>query len=148
MACELWVRGRAENGGFVDVDVVWRSPWNSSDPIPAVSPSGRTGDFGRGTFSYYLDGFGGQFGGTGWYSVPEYYLKGCGDSISPNQQYDCLNGGCIPKATYNTPGVYASLAACESGCAKNSDCTGECVSAEELAALQQATDNLRSRYCG
>jgi hypothetical protein len=69
-------------------------------------------------------------------------------NLDPTNPYDCVNGGCVPKITYNTPGVYASLAACESGCAKNSNCTGECISAEELAALQQAADNLRSRYCG
>jgi hypothetical protein len=69
------------------------------------------------------------------------------DGVDPAQKFDCLNGGCIPKSTYNTPGVFANLAACQSGCAKNSNCTGECVSAEELAALQQAASNLRSRLC-
>jgi hypothetical protein len=61
---------------------------------------------------------------------------------------DCLNGYCVPASTYNTPGVFANLAACQSGCAQNSTCTGECVSAEELAALQQAANNLRARLCG
>ncbi len=65
----------------------------------------------------------------------------------PDLKYDCLNGGCIPKTTYNTPGVFPSLAACQSGCAKNSNCTGECVSADELAALQQAAGTVRSRLC-
>jgi hypothetical protein len=71
----------------------------------------------------------------------------CVASIEPTQPYDCLNGGCVPKTTYNTPGVYVNLAACQSGCAKNSNCTGECVSSEELAALQQAANNLKSRLC-
>jgi hypothetical protein len=72
--------------------------------------------------------------------------EGC-EGITPNQQHDCLNGGCIPKTTYNTPGVYASLAACQSGCAKNSDCTGECVSTAEIAALAQAASNLQAKNC-
>jgi hypothetical protein len=67
--------------------------------------------------------------------------------ISNAQPYDCINGGCIPKTTYNTPGVFASLAACESGCAKNSNCTGECVSTDEIAALQQAASALQARLC-
>jgi hypothetical protein len=70
----------------------------------------------------------------------------CG-GIASNQPYDCVNGGCIPKTTYNTPGVFASLAACQSGCAKNSNCTGECVSTDEIAALQQAASALQARLC-
>ena len=72
--------------------------------------------------------------------------QGC--DIVPNQPYDCVNGGCVPKETYKTPGAFASLAACQSGCAKNSNCTGECVNPAELAALQQAASNLQSKICG
>jgi hypothetical protein len=68
-------------------------------------------------------------------------------SVDPEQPYDCLNGGCVPKTTYNTPGIFSTLAACLSGCAKNSNCTGECVSAEEIAALQQAANKLQSKIC-
>ena len=68
--------------------------------------------------------------------------------INPSQPYDCLNGGCIPKNTYNTPGAFANLAACQSGCAKNSNCAGECVDPAELAALQQAASHLQSKICG
>lgn len=74
--------------------------------------------------------------------------SGCaGDSANINQRFDCLNGGCIPQATHKTPGFYANLAACQSGCAKNSNCAGECVSAAELAALQQAANQLKSKIC-
>ena len=69
------------------------------------------------------------------------------EQISPDQKYDCVNGGCVPKTTYNTPGVFASLAACQSGCATNSNCLGECVEATELAALQQAANALQSKFC-
>ena len=82
-----------------------------------------------------------------YYNVP----NGCQNfqppPIPPNTRYDCLNGGCIPKTTYGTPGVFPSLAACQSGCATNSTCTGECVLAEELAALQQAANTVRPRLC-
>lgn len=69
------------------------------------------------------------------------------DGVNPDQGFDCINGGCVPKTSYNTPGLFASLAACQAGCAKNSTCMGECVSAEELAALQQAASTVRSRLC-
>jgi hypothetical protein len=71
--------------------------------------------------------------------------SGCGATYD---KCDCLNGGCVPSATYNTPGKYANLAACMSGCGKDSPCDGECVSAAELAALQQAANALKSRLCG
>lgn len=72
----------------------------------------------------------------------------CTDSVSPAQPHDCVNGGCVPAKVYGTPGFYASLTACQSGCAKNSPCNGECVDAAELAQLQQAVGNVKSRVCG
>jgi hypothetical protein len=66
---------------------------------------------------------------------------------NPDVVCDCVNGGCVPATTYNTPGVYASLAACQSGCAQNSPCTGECVDPAEIAALNQAISSLRPRIC-
>lgn len=68
--------------------------------------------------------------------------------VDNNKPCDCLNGSCIPATTYGTPGAFATLAACQSGCAKNSNCTGECVDPAEIAALQQAANNLRGRLCG
>jgi hypothetical protein len=72
-------------------------------------------------------------------------LVGCGPT--PDQPCDCVNGGCVPKTTYNTPGVYANLAACQAGCAQNSPCTGECVDPAEIAGLRQALNNLQSKFC-
>ena len=71
---------------------------------------------------------------------------GCGPK--PDEPYDCVNGGCVPKTTYGTPGKYATLAACQSGCAKDSNCTGECIDSAEIAALQQAANKLKTTYCG
>ncbi len=69
------------------------------------------------------------------------------DGISPDRPCDCVNGGCVPKTTYNTPGIFPTLAACQSGCAKNSNCTGECVDPAEIAALGQALNTLQSKFC-
>ncbi|WP_309740075.1 hypothetical protein [Chamaesiphon sp. OTE_20_metabat_361] len=72
----------------------------------------------------------------------------CTNPLDPAQPYDCINGNCLPKTTYSTPGKYASLTACQSGCAKDSNCSGECVSAAEIAALQQAASLVRNKLCG
>jgi hypothetical protein len=74
--------------------------------------------------------------------------SGCCSDPDATSRYDCVNSGCVPQVIYSTPGKYATLAACESGCAKDSPCTGECVPAAEIAALQQAANNLQSRNCG
>jgi len=94
--------------------------------------------------------------GPGWeavQSITETSRGNCTNCGAPiplrdDQPYDCLNGECLPSVVYGTPGIFTSRGTCESGCAKNSDCTGECVSAEEIAALQQAANNLRGRLCG
>jgi hypothetical protein len=70
---------------------------------------------------------------------------GCDDLAG--DRCDCLNGGCVPASTYKTPGKYANFAACQSGCAKDSACTGECIPASEIAALQQAANKAQANCC-
>jgi hypothetical protein len=79
-------------------------------------------------------------------SVSSITYEGC-DPLEPNQRNDCVNGSCLPLTIYGTPGVFASLAACQSGCAQNSNCTGECVDPTEIAGLRQALNNLQSKFC-
>jgi hypothetical protein len=79
------------------------------------------------------------------FKTATFTYSGCDDARLG--KCDCLNGGCVPASTYGTPGKYATLSACQSGCAKDSTCSGECVSAAEIAALQQAANNLQSRIC-
>ena len=138
----------------------WRVDWTNCDG------SKNGGYYCSSTMEWITTG--GHICGTGYFLAPDLNWKAstdselagtfsqvscsfcsncCVDSISPNQKYDCINGGCVPKITYSTPGVFANLAACESGCAKNSNCTGECVSAPEIAALQQAANNLQAKNC-
>jgi hypothetical protein len=64
----------------------------------------------------------------------------CDQTVDPNAPCDCLNGGCVPASTYGTPGAYASYTDCIYGCAKNADCKGVCISANELANLQRAAN--------
>lgn len=80
-------------------------------------------------------------------SVISLTYEGCVVTIDPNQPCDCVNGGCVPKTTYRTPGVFPNLAACQAGCATNSNCTGECVDPAEIAAHRQALNTLQSKFC-
>lgn len=74
----------------------------------------------------------------------------CGNCADTGQYYDCINGSCIGKETYNTPGLYASLPACQSMCGApiTPPCDGECVSNAQIAALQQAANIITSKLCG
>lgn len=148
--CELWVRGQAENGGIVSIDLKLFSGWNEDAPMPSLTPLG-TADFGRGPFTSYSLNPAWPYNGAGWYTTPDFYLKNCtgssGGLLTPNQPHDCVNGNCLPRTVYKTPGLFASLAACQSGCAKNSNCTGECVDPAEIAALNQAISKLKSKIC-
>jgi hypothetical protein len=143
--CELWVTGSVYYQGIIYPGYTRqiKSYWLSNREIPPITFNSHPDP----QYDYYNDGFGGNFDGSGWAGAPSYSLKNCRD-VDPQQPCDCLNGGCIPKTTYNTPGKYASLTACQSACAKDSNCDGECVSAAEISALQQAADRIKSKLCG
>ncbi|MFM6269739.1 MAG: hypothetical protein ACKPFA_25050, partial [Dolichospermum sp.] len=34
----------------------------------------------------------------------------------PSPRYDCINGSCLNKTQYGTPGIYESISACEQNC--------------------------------
>ena len=140
--CELWVTGTAEYYGYYAVDVVAKPAWSETTPLPTISFLNTN----PGGWSYYSSTIGGTVNDAGWYGAPTYYLKNC-VSVGFQQPCDCLNGGCVPAASYNTPGVFSNLADCEAGCAKNAPCKGECVSAAQLAALNQAISKVRPRLC-
>lgn len=59
--------------------------------------------------------------------------------------YDCINGACLPKTTYNTPGLYASLSDCEVAC--GTGCSGVCLSNAEWAQIQGLANQLKNKSC-
>jgi hypothetical protein len=147
MDCELWYSGSGAHfypelndfapqavGGFL-------MTWVAGTPLPAVVQVSPPNSAGYAPYTIA----GNNFTGTQFYSLPTVYLVNCG--LNPNQPCDCINGGCVPATTYSTPGVFANLAACQSGCAQNSPCTGECVDPAEIAGLRQALNNLQSKFC-
>lgn len=60
-------------------------------------------------------------------------------------QYDCINGACIPKSTYNSPGLYASLSDCQVAC--GTGCSGKCLSNSDWAQIEGLANQLKSRNC-
>lgn len=64
----------------------------------------------------------------------------------PITYYDCINGACLPKTTYNTPGIYASLLACEEVC--GTGCSGKCISNADWAAIEALAQKHLQQDCG
>ena len=81
------------------------------------------------------------------WSFSTYAFSYSGCEPDPNKPCDCINGGCVPATMYDTPGLFPKLADCQSGCAPDSDCEGECVSSAEILTLQQSIGNLQSKIC-
>ena len=139
-------RGVTDKGRTLEVGKNLQAPTVAPSEFVSCTSSGRSRRFG---YPPPLVGSGGVY--SAWCldddeSVISVSFYDC--EVDKNQPFDCLNGGCVPKTTYNTPGVFLNLAACQAGCATNSTCTGECVSTAELAALQQAANQLQSKFCG
>lgn len=70
----------------------------------------------------------------------------CTDCEDPNTSYDCINGACIKKTQYNTPGIYNSLSQCETAC--GTGCSGKCLSNEEWNKISDLAGKLKQRNCG
>lgn len=143
MAC-FW-KGTTSKGRILLVGKNDSAPTVAASEFTSCTNSGRNNRFGYPP--PITSGAGGAF--SAWcldndesvVSIESY------DCDATAQKYDCLNGGCIPVDTYNTPGKYSSVAACLAACAKDSNCLGECVTFEDIAALEQAASNLQARYC-
>lgn len=67
---------------------------------------------------------------------------GCSES---NTQYDCVNGGCVLKTKYNTPGLYQSLAECQLAC--GAGCSGKCISNDDWSQIEGLAGQLRNKNC-
>lgn len=63
----------------------------------------------------------------------------------PQIHYDCINGACLPKTSYGTPGIYPSLSACEIAC--GTGCSGKCISNADWAQIEGLSSELKSTNC-
>lgn len=146
MLCDLLVKGKAVfETGIFDVNYGLSGSWDSFQSYPTLTAV-FTGTLSGRTYTQYKGDAPWQQDAVRWHAYPTFYLAFC-RGIDTNTPFDCINGNCLPKTTYNTPGVFANLAACQNGCAKNSNCAGECIPTAEIAALQQAANIVRSRIC-
>lgn len=50
--------------------------------------------------------------------------------VEPDK-YDCVNGQCVKKTVYNTPGIFSKLEDCESVCGNSEKCDGTCIKTED-----------------
>ncbi|WP_200327558.1 hypothetical protein [Sphaerospermopsis aphanizomenoides] len=62
-----------------------------------------------------------------------------------NDKYDCLNGACIDKDIYKTPGIYQSIEECQVAC--GTGCSGVCLTASEWSTIQGLASQNKSRHC-
>lgn len=60
--------------------------------------------------------------------------------------YDCINGACFQSSQFNTPGIYTSLAQCESQCG-GSTCKGKCISNSDWAQIEGLANQLKNQNC-
>ncbi|WP_109010069.1 hypothetical protein [Nostoc commune] len=86
---------------------------------------------------------------VGAYPIPpEYstrYDSGYYGACCDSKQYDCINGACTNKSTYNTPGLYQTLSDCETAC--GTGCSGKCISNSDWAQIENLSGQLKSRNC-
>ncbi|BBD69684.1 hypothetical protein NIES4072_29800 [Nostoc commune NIES-4072] len=86
----------------------------------------------------------------------------CQSGGTPQQQYDCINGQCITKTQYNTPGIYNSLADCQAVCSNGGACASGkqcvdpttfcpdgkvCIDQGEFASIEALISKIGSEVC-
>ncbi|MDF5736799.1 MULTISPECIES: hypothetical protein [unclassified Nostoc] len=64
---------------------------------------------------------------------------------APIDAFDCINGSCINKNVYSTPGLYSSLSDCEIAC--GTGCSGKCVSNADWAQIESLSSQIMNRNC-
>ena len=60
-------------------------------------------------------------------------------------EYDCVNGACVKKTKFSTPGFYKSLSDCETAC--GTGCSGKCLSNADWNQIKGLANKLKSRNC-
>lgn len=73
-------------------------------------------------------------------------LRGnCSECLTNAVLYDCINGACTLSTTYNTPGLYQSLSACEVAC--GTGCSGKCISNADWSKIEGLSNQLKNKNC-
>lgn len=69
----------------------------------------------------------------------------CRNENPPPPRYDCINGSCLEKSQYGTPGIYESLAVCEQNCGLG--CGGMCVSNADWVKIGNLAAMIKNKDC-
>ena len=64
---------------------------------------------------------------------------------SPSLRYDCINGSCLNKTQYGTPGIYGSISDCEKNCGPG--CGGVCISNADWTAIASLASQVKNKVC-
>lgn len=106
--------------------------------------------------SRFPDFTGGSAGGTG--TIIEIDCA----TGQPLPKYDCINGTCVLKNVYNTPGIYESLEECEAACGNQPMCSAPfecidpsnfcphgkvCIPQSEWNQIEGLSNQLKQRNC-
>ncbi|MFM6268579.1 MAG: hypothetical protein ACKPFA_19080 [Dolichospermum sp.] len=59
--------------------------------------------------------------------------------------YDCINGACLSKSQYGTPGIYGSISVCEQKCGPG--CGGVCISNADWTAISSLASQVKNKVC-
>ncbi|AFY48898.1 hypothetical protein Nos7524_3095 [Nostoc sp. PCC 7524] len=144
------------NTWTIQVDTPYSTSQNPGTTIPfTYSPSGCF----RGSYSYrfggtnnanlYLIHAGGEtlLGGN-WQSsiLRGFTVRQISLCAGQTLTYDCINGECIQSSQFNTPGIYTSLAQCESQCG-GATCKGKCLSNSDWAQIEGLAAQLKNKSC-
>ncbi|WP_414622046.1 hypothetical protein [Calothrix sp. CCY 0018] len=69
----------------------------------------------------------------------------CEGCVDPNIYYDCINGACVKKDKYGTPGIYQTIEECEVVCGEG--CSGKCIANADWAKIQDFASKLKTKNC-
>lgn len=135
----------------IRVHVPYSTRNNSAITAYSYTPSGCF----RGSYSYRIDendslillhGDGETYLGGGWsdsYIIESFRVENL-TQCDPIH-YDCLNGICVEKKAYNTPGIFKSLSECETAC--GTGCSGQCIPNDEWNKIQSLANQLKNKNC-
>ncbi|MFM6672199.1 MAG: hypothetical protein ACKPJO_19040 [Dolichospermum sp.] len=78
--------------------------------------------------------------------IPTQGISTTGDcNVCTGLTFDCINGSCVNKTQYGTPGIYNSISACEQNCGPG--CGGVCISNAEWSEISSLASQVKNKVC-
>ncbi|AVH73823.1 hypothetical protein [Nostoc sp. 'Lobaria pulmonaria (5183) cyanobiont'] len=129
----------------------------NSENEPQITYHSNSSDQNYWGYSYTSFNYGSSFV-DGSYTIYQSDEASC----QIRSDYDCINGKCIIKTQYNTPGVYKSLSDCQAVCANGGACASGkqcvdpttftpngkvCIDQGEFASIEALISKIGSEVC-